>query len=67
MITVKITHLKLVALVAWLLGGLPTVAWLALIQFFPVTYLQVLLPYILLCSLVVSFEVVRGAIKQGGN
>lgn len=67
MVTVKLTfgHLKLVAFLAWLVGALPTITWLTLVQFFQVSYLQVFLPYILLYSLLVSFELVRGAIKQG--
>lgn len=65
---IKVTsgHLKLAALVAWLVGGLPTITWLALAQYLPmVAYLQVFLPYILLYSLAVSFEIVRGFVTKG--
>lgn len=65
--TIKFTwgHVRLALLVAWLVGGLPTVTWGALVQFFPVAYLQVSLPYILLYSLMVSVELVRGFIAKG--
>lgn len=58
-------HLILALFVLWMLGGLPTVTWLALIQFMHLTYWQVSLPYILLYSLVVSFELIRGFVKKG--
>lgn len=68
MVTIKLTsgHLKLALLVAWLVGGLPTVTWLAVIQYLPaVTYWQTALPYILLYSLLVSVELVRGFVAKG--
>lgn len=67
MVTVKLTfgHLKLVAFLAWLAGALPTITWLTLTQFFQVSYLQVMMPYILLYCLLGTIELVRGFVKQG--
>jgi len=64
---IKLTtgHLKLAAFLAWLIGGLPTITWLAIIQYASVAYLQVFMPYILLYGLLVSFELIRGFVKKG--
>jgi hypothetical protein len=64
-VVLTLGHLRLALLVLWMIGGLPTITWLALVQFFSVTYLQVFLPYVLLYGLLVSIELVRGYIAKG--
>mgnify|MGYP004704674205 CR=1 FL=1 len=64
-VVLTLGHLKLAVLAAWLIGGLPTVTWLATVQFIPVTYWQVFLPYMLLYSCLVSVELVRGYVTKG--
>lgn len=58
-------HLKLLLFAGWVVGLLPLITWWALTQFLPVTYLQVFCTDLLLCSLVVTEELVRGFVTKG--
>lgn len=58
-------HLKGLLFLAWAIGVLPLLTWWALIQFLPVAYLQVFLPYMLLYGLAITEEIVRGFVTKG--